>query len=187
MRKIGSIFEVWETDFRSLRGHFWPLGGQIWPLGGQIWGRRPPIEGLGSPDPRSGPWFWPQGGQNLWSQDRFPYGRANFDLEGGQNPVDLANFGVRDPQKGQFQGSQPGKGSRVLAPNGDRFSIFGPRRIRKSWRSQKCVIPNLTQMWVWKRSFHNPRLKILYLVPSFCLFRSWVSFITKKEGVVSQI
>ena len=32
----------------------------------------------------------------------FPSGGANFDLEGGQNPVDLANFGVWKAQKGQF-------------------------------------------------------------------------------------
>ena len=62
----------------------------------------------------------------------FPYGRANFDLYRGQNPVDLAKFEGLRPSNGQFLGSQPGKGSRVLAPNGDRFSIFGPRRIRKS-------------------------------------------------------
>ena len=71
MRKIGSIFEVWETDFGSLRGHFWPLGGQICPLGGQF-------EGLGPQIRDPGPWFWPQRGQNLWSQDRFPLWESEF-------------------------------------------------------------------------------------------------------------
>ena len=32
----------------------------------------------------------------------FPYGGANFDLWGGQNPVDLAKFGVKDPQMANF-------------------------------------------------------------------------------------
>ena len=32
----------------------------------------------------------------------FPSGGANFDLQRGQNPVDLAKFGVKDPQMANF-------------------------------------------------------------------------------------
>ena len=179
MRKIGSIFKVWETDFGSPGGHFWPLEAKsdLWEASSRVW----------TPDPRPRTLIFASGRpKSVVRRQISPLGERILTSPRGQNPVDLANFGVQRSPKGQFQGSQPGKGSRVVAPNGDRFSILGPRRIRKSWRSPKCV-PNLTQMWVWKLRFHKSQVKILYLVPSFCLFRSCGSFITKKEGVGSQI
>jgi len=96
MRKIGSIFEVWETDFRSLRGHFWPLGGQICPLGGQF-------EGLGPQIRDPGPWFWPQRGQNLWSQDRFPlWGSEFWPLREVKTQSIWPILGSEGPQKANF-------------------------------------------------------------------------------------
>ena len=39
MRKIGSIFEVWETDFGSLRGHFdlWEAKFDLWEAKFDLW------------------------------------------------------------------------------------------------------------------------------------------------------
>ena len=85
-----------------------------------------PVRGSGEPGSETqDPDFDLKEAKICGPETEFPYGRANFDLLWGSKP---RRFGL----KGQFLGSQPGKGSRVLAPNGDRFSIFGPRRIRKS-------------------------------------------------------
>ena len=71
----------------------WPILLKIGSLGGQIWGRRPPIEGLGGPDPRSG-------ASDLAKMAKFgvprqisPLGDRILVSKGGQNAVDLANFG----------------------------------------------------------------------------------------------
>ena len=118
MRKIGSIFQVWEADFGSLRGHFWPLGGQIWPLGGQIRGRRPQIEGLGPQIRDPGPWFWPQRGQNLWSQDRFPLWESEFwPLLEVKTLSIWPILGSEGPQKANFRD-----------PSLEKVAEFWPRR-----------------------------------------------------------
>ena len=144
MRKIGSIFKVWETDFVSLRGHFWPLEAKsaLWEASSRVWGPRSETRTLILTSGRP---------KSVVPRQISPMGERIL-TSGRSKPGWFGQFWVWKAQKGQFLGSQPGKGSRVLAPNGDRFSILGPRRIRKSWRSPKCV-PNLTQMWVWKTSF----------------------------------
>ena len=68
----------------------WPILLKIGSLGAQIWGRRPPIEGLGGPDPRSGASDLANFGQICGPQDRFPFGERILTSFGGQNPVDLA-------------------------------------------------------------------------------------------------
>ena len=71
----------------GLIGQFWV---KIGSLGAQIWGRRPPIEGLGGPDPRSG-------ASDLAKMAKFgvprqisPLGDRILVSKGGQNAVDLA-------------------------------------------------------------------------------------------------
>ena len=68
----------------------WPILLKIGSLGGQIWGRRPPIEGLGGPDPRSGASDLAKMAKFGVPKTDFPSGGPNFGLPGGQNAVDLA-------------------------------------------------------------------------------------------------
>ena len=68
----------------------WPILLKIGSLGAQIWGRRPPIEGLGGPDPRSGASDLAKMAKFVVPKTDFPSGGPNFGLPGGQNPVDLA-------------------------------------------------------------------------------------------------
>jgi len=56
----------------------WPILLKIGSLGAQIWGRRPPIEGLGGPDPRSGASDLANFGQIWGPQDRFPLWGTEF-------------------------------------------------------------------------------------------------------------
>ena len=99
------IFDLWEAK------------SALWEASSRVW------------DPRSetqDPDFDLKEAKICGPKTDFPNGRANFDLWGGQNPVDLANFWVQRSQKGQFQGSQPGKGSRVLAPEGIGSPFLDP-------------------------------------------------------------
>ena len=71
-------------------------GGQICPLGGQFEGLGPQIR---DPDPD----FDLREAKICGPKTDFPSGGANFDLWRGQNPVDLANFGVRRSPKANFR------------------------------------------------------------------------------------
>ena len=132
--KTGQFFssqneENW-IDFSGLGDRFWVSQRSFLTSGNLTSGR--PVRGSGTPDPRPRTLILTsKRPKSVVPRQISPLGERIL-TSGGQNPVDLANFGVRRSPKGQFLGSQPGKGSRVLAPNGDRFSIFGPRRIRKS-------------------------------------------------------
>ena len=99
-----------------------PILLKIGSLGAQIWGRRPPIEGLGGPDPRSG-------ASNLAilakfgvPKTDFPIGGANFGLpKEAKTPLIwpiLANF--RDPSLEKVAEFWPrmGIGSPFLDPEG---------------------------------------------------------------------
>ena len=59
----------------------WPILLKIGSLGGQIWGRRPPIEGLGGPDPRSGASDLAKMAKFGVPKTDFPFGGANFGLQ----------------------------------------------------------------------------------------------------------
>ena len=71
----------------GLIGQFWV---KIGSLGAQIWGRRPPIEGLGGPDPRSGASDLAKMAKFGVPKTDFPSGDRILTSFGGQNPVDLA-------------------------------------------------------------------------------------------------
>ena len=99
------IFDLWEAKF------------DLWEASSRVW------------DPRSetqDPDFDLKEAKICGPETDFPSGGANFDLEGGQNPVDLANFWIQRSQNGQFLGSQPGKGSRVVAPEGIGSPFLDP-------------------------------------------------------------
>ena len=99
------IFDLWEAKF------------DLWEASSRVWDPRSETQ-----DPDFGLWEAKICGPRAY----FPSGERILASKGGQNPGDLANFWVQRSQKGQFQGSQPGKGSRVLAPEGIGSPFLDP-------------------------------------------------------------
>ena len=127
------IFDLWEAKF-----DLWEARSGVRDPRSRVWVPRSEIRTLILTSKRP---------KSVVPRQISPLGERILTSQGGQNPVDLANFGVRRSPKGQFLGSQPGKGSRVVAPEGIGSPFLDPEGSANP-EGPKNASPNLTQMWV---------------------------------------
>ena len=118
--------ENW-INFSGLGDRFWVSWRSFLTSGRPNLPSGRPVRGSGTPDPRPRTLILTSRRPKSVVREPFsPLGERILTSGGGQNPGDLANFWVRRSQKGQFQGSQPGKGSRVVAPKGIGSPFLDP-------------------------------------------------------------
>ena len=153
MRKIGSIFQVWETDFGSPRGHFWPLEAKsaLWEASSRVWGPRSETRTLILTSGRP---------KSVVPRQISPMGERIL-TSGRSKPGWFGQFWVWKAQKGQFLGSQPGKGSRVVAPEGIGSPFLDPEGSANP-EGPKNASQILLKCGSENEVFTKPRLKSLF-------------------------
>ena len=120
-----------------------------------------PVRGSGTPDPRPRTLILTsERPKSVVPRQISPMGERILTSPRGQNPVDLANFWVWKAQKGQFLGSQPGKGSRVVAPEGIGSPFLDPEGSANPEGPKNASSQINSNVGLKNFVFHNPRLKI---------------------------